>query len=345
MANFCGKCGSPVDATTGLCPNCSVQNSEVVQNTCETSGAVNNVMQESVGTYQVPQPQVAPKKQRSKGWMTFFTIVLTICLFFTSAVTFTIYSVRTAFSARNVERALNSLEFEDYMEMTGMDLEEFFDELRRETGTNVDEKAINEFMEESTLNDFIADKVGELYDGFWRGECELVIKKSEMKKILRENIDVMEEVFDQKIKKSDIDKTVDEMFGDKSEYVLDEIDIDDDDSEVYEIMQLVFSYGMLAAFAVLSALIIFLMIKNSWSQAACGVSVDLIIGGSILALSAIGLGILLNSVSGEDVLKELVGVFVKSYTITGLVMIALAIVILIVRKIILKCRAKKAMNM
>lgn len=88
--------------------------------------------------------------------------------------------------------------------LTEMLVEYAFEMLEGE-GAEIDKEAIEAFVEESTINEFISDKASSIISDMVTGENTLTITGDEIKELLNENKDLIEQHFDVVITEEQID--------------------------------------------------------------------------------------------------------------------------------------------
>lgn len=329
MANFCGKCGTALDANTGLCPNCDRKQSEGI--------ATENAA-------------VSKPKNKSKTLTTIFTILLSVCLFITSLLSIVIYDVRNAVKEDNLKKMLDDVQAVDVIDDTGMvsdsDLERFYELLDKKYDIEMSDRELDSFIDDSTIKPFIADKIADFCEEFFEGDAELKIRKSEIVRLIEKNRDVIGDEFGVYLWEEDI-YDIAEWITPLDEVVLvDSTYLEDNIPAVYYISNIGLSYVTMTVLLVLSALIIFFMIKNSWSQALCGVGIDfVIIGGlfGLVAMFAVWITPLWNLMWGNSLISALVGEFMAINAVAGIVLLVLGIVMLVLRGLIKKYLVKKSM--
>ncbi len=325
MGKFCGKCGSPVDAATGLCPNCDREklNSAVEKN-------------------KVLEPSVTQKKkQKSVGASAVITVLLSVCLFITSFFAVVIWQVRNTVKEENMVELLDKVSATELVYGTGImaedGLEPFYGELKYRYNMDADDRSLNKFFEESTAKELIAEKIADFCEDFFKDEAELVIEKSEVVKLIKNNSSVIKEEFGVRPDESEAIIIADWVFNGNKIVLLDSSDIKNDAPVLYYLLTIGLSYGMMIVFIVLSVLIIFLMIKNSVSQATCGTgTVFTLIGvlGVLGAMLSAWIAPLWNVIWSGSAVGLLLGGFFEINAGISIILLAVGVIMLTVRSIV-----------
>lgn len=368
MSKFCGKCGTSLDAEFGLCPNCDkdeldkAQQQRNIPNFCtvcgfemdKETGICPNPNCSNGGTdafvASVPQNTVEskPKKNKPKALTTVITILLSVCLFITSLFAIVIYDVRNAVKDDNVESLLDNIQATTMLDSTKTtvdnDLERFYDYLSNDYGIEMADQQLNNFINRSTVKEFIADKVADFCDDFFEDDAELKITKREIVNFLQSNSSVIKDEFGVYLMDSEIQEIADWILNKDELVIISSATLKDSSSALYYILTIGFSYVTMAVFIILSALIIFFMIKNSLSQAACGIGIDYIIWGGLsglVAMLAAWITPLWETICGDSFIGMIVGNFMAVNALMSVILLVLGVAMLVTRGLIIKPHAKK----
>ncbi len=300
------------------------------------------------------QNAVAPEntlagKKRKQG-PKFVAVLLSILLFFFASGAFGVFFVRNTLSGNTFENIIDATEEEWSKRFSDTD---FTDSMLDDYGIRIDEDNIVEFLEESTVKEFISNKVSDFFDAVFDGENELVFTSDEIKELLEDNEDAIEEVFDKRFTEEELEDISKRVVGDSHEYVIkiDEFvpELEEYD-ELLDIFTTVFSYTTMVILLALSAAMIFLLVLNSPTRAACGIGVNLIlIGGFYLIIAVTVLLVenmeLINIADDSGMAKIMTVVYaaIKSVLPLAITMFVIGVALLIIRKVILSKQAKKEM--
>lgn len=364
MAKFCGKCGSPTDSATGLCPICDRDRLNSLSggtaaatptSYCPVCGNVINAQnglcsnpncstvkgKASTDSAPAENSESKPKKSKSKSATTITTILLSICLFFTSLFSIIIIDVRNALDEDNVEGLLDNIKATDLLDSAGSasnnDLMRFYNSLKRKLGIEMTDDRLNNFIEKSTVKEFVAEKIADFFEDFYEDEGKLKITYREVSTLLKRNSKVINEEFGVHLYNSELEMIADWIFADKEILIIDSQTLKDETPVIYYGLHIGFSYITMTVFLLLSALIIFFMIKNSASQGSCGIGVNLIVLGAPLTLVAVlaaWLPNLWSNVCGGSFIGILAGNFFAVNGLIGFAVFAVGIAVLVARGLI-----------
>ena len=371
MANFCGKCGTGLDTATGLCPNCdreqlnAMATENVVTSTSNFCPYCGSTINQQTGmcpnpncsnggtdafVASVPQDTVEskPKKNKPTALTTIITILLSICLFITSLFAIVIYDVRNAVKDDNVESLLDNIQATDLLDntkfATNNDLDRFYNNMSSKYGIEMADHQLNNFIDRSTVKEFIADKVADFCEDFFDDDAELKITKREVVNLLQRNSSVIKDEFGVYLMDSEIQEIADWIFNEDELVIISSTTLKDSSPALYYILTIGFSYVTMAVFIILSALIIFFMIKNSLSQAACGIGIDFIIWGGLsglVAMLAAWITPLWETICGDSFIGMIAGNFMAVNALISVILLVLGVALLVTRGLIIKHRAKK----
>ncbi len=373
MANFCGKCGTGLDTATGLCPNCdreqldAMVTQNVAPNTsnfclycgssidkqtglCPNPNCSSNNNGADAYIASAPQETVEskPKKSKPTALTTVITILLSICLFITSFFAIVIFDVRNAVKEDNVEKLLDNIQATDLLDSTksatNSDLDRFYNNMSSKHGIEMADHQLNNFVNRSTVKEFIADKIGDFCEDFFEDEAELKITKREVVNLLQRNSTVIKDEFGVYLMDSELQEIADWIFNEDELVIIDTATLKNSTPALYYILTIGFSYVTMAVFIILSALIIFFMIKNSFSQAVCGVGIDFIIFGGLtglVAMLAAWITPLWETICADSFIGMIIGNFMAVNALISVILLVLGIAMLVIRGLIIKHRANK----
>ena len=287
---FCMKCGGGLDEN-GLCPVCDAPPVASLADMAATAVAVEEAAEETAEV--APAEDRKPKKKVS-ALSVIATVLLSICLFITMLASVGVLTVRNTISAGGVANLTEELDVAELLKSTGQaDGDAFgklYERLERDHGIVMDDEKLGELLEESTVPAYVSEKAGEFTGDFFSGDAELVITKDEMVELVKENRDLLEaeiaqEFGDQKISNADCQQIADWMFNGDEIVLISTDDLQDSAPVIYQTVNIGLSWVALAFFLLLSALIGFVMCRNSLSQAAIGGGVVFILLGGITSIA------------------------------------------------------------
>ena len=193
--------------------------------------------QQAVQSEPVPQPKVKKaRKPRSvpvKILMGLIAFILCVCMFVVSLAATVILDVRAVVSQNGISQIISQLisgqvfsgparpalaagvgrgmvyadDFSATGSMNGMLVDWAYDLLKEEFGDElaVSKEQVQSFVEESTVQDFVAEKVAGLVEDFYAGESETTITVEEITQLIEENKEVIEEHFQIEINQEALD--------------------------------------------------------------------------------------------------------------------------------------------
>ncbi len=313
MANFCGKCGAPLDSATGLCPNCDKKEVKTVST-----------------------------KTKSKVATTIVTILLAICFFLSLTISVLIYDVRNAVKEDNVTKILDNIEVADILKsldnVEGMELEKFYEHLDDKYDIEMTDQKLKKFIEQSTLKKFVAEKISDFAEDFVEGDARLEISSQEVADMLDDNTNLIEGKFEfvENWLYSEIAYWI--VGGDEA-VIFDTNKLESSGEIVCNILRVSFSYITMTIFIAISLVIIFFMLRNSVSQGMVGLGTNLIIlgaftlGVSLLTMVIPSLG---EVICGGSAIGMMAGSIIGINMWLGLLLLLMGIAAFIIRKIIVK---------
>lgn len=358
MSLKCEMCGIEFDETVGVCPNCN--NSAIKKVTVDEANVQQPVVQNYfIGQqpnlegqwqnnpqvlYQMPpqQPMQVPniakssiKKEGSKG----LALFLSVLLFFTSFFACFSFCVRNAFSESAFEEVIEKNE-DVFVSVLCND--RTADRMRLKYDIVLNERTAREFFDQSSVKEYFAEKYSDYFSGILGKGKEVYIARYEIEDLIRENSDVIRNVFHVSLSNSEIAEIAEEYVEEEYVYFGDSRDLvyklKYHLGGIYTFFKLFFSNIVFCLFIVLSGIIIFFMIKNAPSRAATGIGVDLIVLGSLYLLVFTVIKMLMAFISVDArVMVGFIGVIVNSALITSLPVAIFFIIggaaIFIIRKI------------
>lgn len=346
MANFCTKCGTPLNAENGLCPVCDSVN--VSFSSVETTESSENI-DPHTGNCCVTAGEIKKQNKGNKTITTILTVLLSICLFFSLLFALTIYTIRGAFDEDSMEELFENVEPTEFLYDTGLasnkDFEKFFTSMYNLCGVEMTERQLDRFIERSTVKEFFVSKIEDFSDDFFEGDAELTIEKDEIVTLIRRNTNEFEKEFGVELTSSQIFELADWFCEGDEITVISSDMLEEDYSDSYYIISVLLSYFVMFVFVVISLLLIILMIKNSLLQALCGIGINFIIFGSIFGFFAIlveWIAPLWKNIAGGSIAYRIIGVFAVENLLLCIISIILGFGLLLTRKILKNKMAKNA---
>lgn len=348
---FCTKCGTPKGAD-GLCPQCDatvIPADTPTELLDETIGATVLLDDGGVVTTEATEPALYPAVQpvkKASAVTTVITVLLSICLFITATLATGVMTVRHTISEGGMEDLAEQVDIAEMLKTTGAangeTFDQFYQRLERDYGAQLDDDKLGDLLEDSTVPEYVADKISEFADDFFAGEAELVITKDEMVDLLWDNRELIEnEIPDDferdRLYKEDCEVIADWMFNGEEFVLLSTDDLQDDVPVLYQTVTIGLSYLVMGFFLILSVLLLFVMCRNSLSQAAIGGGVVCVLLGGLASLAAAVVAwipALWASIAGTNPVLTLLGSVLVVNAPIFIVMLAVGILLPILRTVI-----------
>ena len=287
------------------------------------------------------------KKKKSASLTVFTTIILSICLFITSFFAIMIFEIRNILKEENAEALFNNIKISEILDSDTINepenIKRFHNYMKDRQGIEIDNQNLDNFIKNSTVKTYIARKIAYFSEDFFNDEAELKITKEEIAELLENNSDIIKNEFGRYLSYNDIEKITDFLFEDEEIVILNSDTLKDTSPLLYYAITFGLSYVNMAVLIFLSILIIFFMIKNTLSQAVCGIGIDFIIFGGLsglIAVTASLFGSLWKSLCNQSIVGTIVGNFMSAYTYVSVIFLLIGIILLISRRLVIKRRAK-----
>ena len=321
MGSFCGKCGNPIDGTTGLCPVCDAVPVEPEPVKKEFCGFCGNVIDSATGICGVcgsvkNQPIVEAAKPEKKGkpvkektikekapkvkkpesaGRTVAVTLLAILLFFMSFFTILIGTVGTVAKEETIVDILDNIEFYDLIDSNyeinvagdSLSLSEYFDYYFEDQGVHITEKKFSKFIDKSTFKQFVAEKIALFIEDIVTGDDEFEIGRREFENLIQDNSEVFEEVFDVTVSYELIEHFGEVLYDEETLGTLSADDLKDESPEIYYTIKYLLSPVTLIILIVICVLLIAGMILIKVTKGITATGVVAIIVGAIMTLLAI----------------------------------------------------------
>ena len=327
MGNFCTKCGNKLDEVNGLCPVCDIDQIE------------GNPFAELEKDLMKDM-----RKNKAKASTTVISVVLSVVLFITLFLGMTIYFVRSSLDKKSIKNYLEDIVVTDFLYNTGIasdaEFDKFYETAYEVCGAEIDENQLNEFIDESSVEDFFVSKFSGFFDDFFEGNAELEVRRDEIVDLIEDNTMEIRDCFGVVLDNSQVSEMADYFCKEGEVIYIDTESFEDSFDGIYQIISICFStYTMIFLF-VISMIIMGLMFFNSITQALSCIGIDFIIYGGFFIL-LISLIQLFNSILEESFIMTFLNFFAQENTFIFIIFIIVGIAFLCSAKILNKKRMKK----
>ena len=363
MAKFCGKCGSPLEAEFGLCPNCDRDKLESMQikkntpNFCTICGAQINKetgecpvctdLQENEQVEAVEKKENADASPKGKRFKTvFITVLASILLFLYSVLSIFIFCVRSVTTSEGAEEMLSAVNFSDLMDMVyeipadgySSSFYSFRDFLYDTAGVWITQQQFDSFVDNSTVKRFVARKIAEYANGIYTGSCYFSLNREDVYELLQDNNDVFYDEFGVSISNDMLNEIADWIIDDEALAECSLSAFYDDNPVLFNMLRFGFSYITLAVLLLLCLLWIFILFRNNLSQGALGAGIVFATMGSLLTVSTlmtVWFPSLLNALCGNELVGWIIGKFLYANIALYSAVLAIGVLLLALRKIVI----------
>ena len=358
---FCTTCGAPKGAD-GLCPNCdAVTPAAPTEVLSEDSGATVLLSEDPGATVLLAEepvePVIAPAPQpvkKASAVTVIITVLLSICLFITTTLSVSVLTVRHTISEGGMENLAEQVDIAEMLKTTGAANGEtfntFYERLQRDYGVELDDEKLGEMLEDSTVPEYVAEKISDFAEDFFAGEAELVITKDEMVDLVWDNRKLIEdeipddfEIEIDELYMEDCEDIANWLFNGDEFVILSTDDLRKESVALYQGVSIGLSYLVMGFFMLLSALLLFVMCRNSLSQTAIGGGVVFILLGGFTSLAAAVVAWipgLWASIAGSNPALTLVGDVLVINAPIFVTMLAVGILLPVIRAIVKKVTKK-----
>ena len=347
VPKFCIKCGGTLDEN-GLCPACDAP-APVVD--------LAAMAQSAVITEDAPAEAAEPNNkgaEKASVLSVIATVLLSVCLFVTMLASVSIIAVRTTVSEGGISSLTENLDVAQLLQSSGVADGDSFDELyhrlERDYGVYLDDDELAELIEDSTIPAYVSQKAGDFSGDFFSGDAELVITKEEMIELIEDNLDLINDAqikgYDgPRVQPADCEQIADWMFNGDELVLLSTDDLQEQSPALFQAANICLSWVALAFFLLLSALIGFVMCRNSLSQAAIGGGVVFILLGGVAALAAalvMWIPGLWASIAGDSLVLSIVGSLLAVNGLLFAILLAVGILLPVTRTVVKHILKKQA---
>lgn len=358
MDKFCGKCGSEIDPQTGLCPICDVKEVEtdLSQNlqsksdlfcglcgskidektglclNCNKDLIKNNVIENRTSNEQIKNPDIK-KSSGSKALI----VLLTICLFLTSFFAIIVFEVRNTLE-NNADGMLDNLSLSNMIDATNSrssSLDEFYDYMFERYEVSIDDEKLNEFIEASTIKEFLMDELEDFSEDLFDGNASLKVSKDTVRELIASNSVEYTEAFGDVLDSEKINAITNWICKDDEVVILRASNLKKDIPALDLVLTVGCSYVTIGIFFGISILIFLFMIKLNISKAFLSVGFLSFIFGLIGCLIAV-ISSLVNPfwiiLSGGGFVGQLIGNFVTANVLVNVALVVFGVALLAIRK-------------
>ncbi len=304
---FCSNCGALIDDNAKFCGKCGAKAYDSSALNSQKSDNQNTPNYESVTEKTVPVVQTAPSvssefsdianqeyepqkpcyflKKHPSVFVSIITVLLAVTLFIVSSLAFGINGIRNMFKEDNVEDLLKNVDIGAFMAddlgFDDVDTEELYDFLSQEYGIEANNRKLQNFIEESTVPEYIAEKVSRFVERSLERRARLVVTEEDIEELIDENIELIEDEFDTKLNRQEVRRISDWMIKGDELVIVNTRDLEEDNGKILDTIRNIFSGGTVIMLLIISVLIIIGMIFNNMPQAISSVGIVAIFQGAV----------------------------------------------------------------
>ena len=284
---FCAQCGALMDESAVFCGNCGVP----VQETCqkppvaEMPQPVLVAERPSWGVNPAPEkPAKKPMKIHRNFGIALLSFLLTLALFVSLLSGLLIVGLRSSVSEQGCKAIVKDIITDDELldmpvsELTGEGgsatvSEWIVESIERETEGNldIDDDALEEYLEESGLIDLLCEKIGGSVSKTFTGTGDTTLKTKELRQALRKDRRLIEKHFGVDLPDESIDAVVEEI---EKSGAIEELEVNligSVEKEITDVTQKVFGEGTITfAFLISAALILLICLLNRFNMVFIG---------------------------------------------------------------------------
>lgn len=214
--------------------------------------------------------------------------------------------------------------------------------------SNISEEEVEQFFEESGINELIGEKFGVAVDALMNGEATTIITNDEIMSFIEENEALVEETFDIEITEEDKQKLEDNLVesGIEEAFTTETVTnviTETEDNPLFGIMKsfrAVFSITVIVAGYVVAALLwlgIFFLNKRQLWYAGPYIGVPAIVVGVGVLLTAMGVKLVSAAIAtevGEFIKPEMFNALIELLIVIGIVYLLAGIVVTVVSGVV-----------
>lgn len=284
------------------------------------------------------------KSKRSKGLTLFITILLSFCLFLTSTISLVLFDVRNAISEDNADEILENIEVVTILENTNPDavtyMEDFFDFLYKEFRLDISKNDLNDLFEQEEVQEYVGGLVSDFADDIFDGSIAKVkITRSDIADLVIDCSEYIDDEYNVSLSYKDADKIAEWILPDGDIVVINS----DDFSTLATVARFTLSYVTIVLFMLLSAFLIFLLIRNNLSQAAMGGGIVYLTLGGLTGIAVVLVLIpsLFKTICGVSFILGIVGNILLIGAVVSAVLFAIGLLSIVARIVVKKIIKKK----
>lgn len=355
----CANCGKEISSDDRFCSNCGtrvvvqepiaeespvqVQAEEQVQESVQAENAIvqqdTEPVQQAVAVAEEIKETLAAPTEKKKGGF-FKGLLATLCcvaIFVFMFVGMLVITARSTVKSENVEAVVDDID-------TSMMKEVFYTFADDSFSSESTREIIDEIVRKSSIPKAIGEKLGEYGDYVRGGKKPKEITEKDVVKILKQNRNVSELMFDLSIYEYNETERYEKFFEEDVEPELDKIYSDDAFDSAVTIARIALSVWTVIALALLAFVFAFLLFKTrakkletlSWAGITC-----IVMGGLYILGFAAGYIITFTELLDEGI-NGILSVVLKNITIDaviigGVVLVA-GILMLVVKKVVRKLK-------
>ncbi len=285
-------------------------------------------------------------QKQSRVGKTILSVALSVLLFVVSLLSVAVVCVRYTVSESKIGSLLNDIDyvelFENAYEQTGFseDTARTFVEALSNHYHNdeITEENMAAFLEDSTVNEFLAEKISDYVEDVMKGTDNFKVTKREIKQLLRDNLSAINDHFDARVTTSDLDELTDYLVDDDFLESIQPSEVFSDMSTgAYYAVNIGISWVTLVVLLLLVVLCLVGMGLNDWSQGAMGAGIVFTAIGGILTLPTLvvlGLPAVLRAAIGETVVVSLLQNILLGNLLIFASVLGFGVLILVVRYLV-----------
>lgn len=283
---FCAKCGALLNENAVFCGSCGapVQQAGVEETPCQQPPAAEAPQQMPVAEQPNwgvdPAPAKPAKKflkpKRNFG-IAFLSFILSLALFLSLLSTLLVVGLRSSVSEQGCKALVKDMITDD--ELLNMPASELLGEggdvtvsewiiesIEKETEgrTDIDDDALEEYLEESGLVDLLCEKIGASVSKTFTGTGDTSLKTKELRQALKKDRRLIEKHFGVELPEESIDALVEEIEKSGAIEELEVSLIGNVEKEITDVTQKVFGAETITMAFLTCAVLIFLICLLNW---------------------------------------------------------------------------------
>ncbi len=294
--------------------------------------------------------KVKKEKNKSSGSRA-LTVFMCVFLFLFSFLAVELAAVRSTITNEdNIELLLDDAEVSDILSLMGDEYkEDFYDTLiefiYNETGAEVTKRSLEKVVKESSVKVFLVDKLVTYIDDILYSDNNFDLTQREIRKLLNKNSDVIEEELGAEVSEEVLDAIADWLVNEDAVEKFMPSGLKRSYPAAYYGINIGLSPVAIILLCILCLLIIFVMIRNSASQAALGSGIVLMIVGGLnllVSVMAIWMPDVGESLMGNFIMGSAFNVCFSSNIVMFAIIVGVGLIAIVTRAICNHVLAKKA---